>query len=163
MSNYNRVYSFQRDRIAEGIYNGTRTARMIIDRPIPSQTFIAGEFVRIWYPSQPKTCRKYGAERHFAATCSSQRCFNCEQPGHRSDDYPLLPLCRVCLTDSHSTSQCPYIYHSSNILYVKVTAESYAKAAEKGKEAEEAKQQQAEEEKRSERAKREEGAGDDQT
>ena len=28
-----------------------RTARMFIERPIPAQTFIAGEFVRFWYPS----------------------------------------------------------------------------------------------------------------
>lgn len=41
---------------------------------------------------------------------------------------------------------CPFIYYSSNISTVEVTAVSYAKAAEKGKEADVAKQ--AEEEKR---------------
>ena len=159
---YGRVFSFRRDRIAEGIYNGVRTARMVLDRPIPGQTFIAGEFARIWYPGQPKTCRKCGAEGHLAASCKSQRCFNCEQPGHRSDDCPLSPLCRVCLADSHPTPQCPYIYYSSNVLSVKVSASSYLQvissylqAAERGKQAEEIKRQQAEEE-RAEREKNEE-------
>ena len=127
---------------------------MVLDRPIPGQTFIAGEFARIWYPGQPKTCRKCGAEGHLAASCKSQRCFNCEQPGHRSDDSPLSPLCRVCLADSHPTPQCPYIYYSSYVLSVKVSASSYLQAAERGKQAEEIKQQQAEEE-RAERERKE--------
>ena len=156
LSHYGKVYSFRHDRLAEGIFNGVRTARMIIDKPIPSQAFIAGEFARIWYPSQPKTCRKRGAEGHLAAACSSQRCFNCEQPGHRSDECPLPPLCRVCLAETHSTTRCPFIYYSSNISMVEPTAVSYAKAAEKGKEADEAKR--AEEKARAERARREERA-----
>ena len=155
LSHYGRVFSFRRDRIAEGIFNGVRTARMVLDRPIPGQTFIAGEFARIWYPGQPKTCRKCGAEGHLAASCKSQRCFNCEQPGHRSDDCPLSPLCRVCLADSHPTPECPYIYYSSNVLSVKVSASSYLQAAERGKQAEESKRQQAMEE-RAEREKNEE-------
>ena len=118
LSYYGKVYSFRCDRLAEGILNGVRTARMIIDKPIPSQAFIAGEFARIWYPSLPKTCRKCGAEGHLAAACSSQRCFNCEQSGHRSDECPLPPLCRVCLAETHSTTRFPFIYYSSNISMV---------------------------------------------
>ena len=163
LSHYGKVYSFRRDRLAERIFNGVRTARMIIDKPIPSQAFIAGEFARFWYPSQPKTCRKCGAEGHLAAACSSQRCFNCEQSGHRSDECPLPPLCRVCLAETHSTTRCPFIYYSSNISMAEAPAVSYAKAAEKGKEAEVAKQAEeeknrAEEKARAERARREERA-----
>ena len=117
-SYFGKVYSFRRDRLAEGIFNGVRTARMIIDKPIPSQAFIAGEFARIWYPSLPKTCRKCGAEGHLAVACSSQRWFNCEEPGHRSNECPLLPLRRVCLAETHSTTRCPFIYYSSNISMV---------------------------------------------
>ena len=112
---------------------------MIIDKPIRFQAFIAGEFARIWYPSLPKTCRKCGAEGHLAAACSSQWCFNCKQPGHRSDECPLPPLWRVCLAETHSTTRCPFIYYSSNISMVEATAVSYAKAGEKGKEADVAK------------------------
>lgn len=131
LSHYGCVVSIRCDRVAEGIYDGVRSARMIFNRPIPGQTFIAREFVRIWYPNQPKTCRKCGAEGHLAASCKSQRCFNCEQPGHRSEGCPLSPLCRVCMADTHSTSQCPFVYYSSNVLSVKVTASSYVQAAER--------------------------------
>ena len=147
LSHYGHVVSFRRDRVVEGIYNGVRTARMIINRPILGQTFIAGEFVRIWYPNQPKTCRKCGAEGHLAASCKSH-CFNCEQPGHCLEDCPLSPLCRVYLANTHSTSHCPYVYYSSNILSVKVTASSYVQAAERGMQAEETRHQQAREEER---------------
>ena len=54
LSHYGRVFSFRRDRIAEGIYNGVRTAQMVLDRPIPGQTFIAGEFARICTLASPK-------------------------------------------------------------------------------------------------------------
>ena len=78
---------------------------MVIDWPIPSQTFIAGEFARIWYPVQPQTCCKCGAEGHLATSCKSQCCFNCEQPGHRSDDCPWHPYVAcawLILTPPHS-------------------------------------------------------------
>ena len=61
----------------------------------------------------------------------------------------------MCLADSHPTSQCPYIYYSSNVLSVKVSASSHLQAAERGKQAEETKRQQAMEE-RTEREKNEE-------
>lgn len=37
----------------------------------------------------------------------------------------------MCLADSHPTPQCPYIYYSSNVLSVKVSASSYLQAAER--------------------------------
>lgn len=58
LSHYSRVISFRRDRVADTILNGVRTARMTIKRPIPAQAFIAGESCRFCYPSQPKTCRE---------------------------------------------------------------------------------------------------------
>ena len=53
LSHYGRVISFRRDRVADTIFNGVHTARMIIERPIPAQAFIAGEFCRFWYPAKP--------------------------------------------------------------------------------------------------------------
>ena len=119
LSHYGRVISFRRDRVADTILNGVRTARMFIDRPIPSQTFIAGEFARLWYPSQPKTCRKCGSEDHLAAVCKSQRCYNCERPGHRAEQCDMLALCRVCLSDAHDISACRFVYYSSNVTAAK--------------------------------------------
>ena len=152
LSHYGRVISFRRDRVADAIFNGVRTARMCIERPIPSQAFIAGEFCRFWYPSQPKTCRKCGAEDHLAAACRSQRCFNCEQPGHRAEQCDQPALCRVCLSDGHETTNCPFIYYSSNITGAKPQEKSYSGAAHSGKVADEARKA----EEASNRAKREE-------
>lgn len=155
LSCYGRVISFRRDRVADNILNGVRTARMFIDRPIPSQTFIAGEFARLWYPSQPKTCRKCGSEDHLAAVCKSQRCYNCERPGHRAEQCDMPALCRVCLSDAHDISNCPFVYYSSNVSAAKPDRpiqKSYSGAAKSGKLAEDARK--AEEE--TSRAKREE-------
>ena len=131
LAHYGRVISFRRDRVADAILNGVRTARMLIERPIPAQTFIAGEYVRFWYPSQPKTCRKCGSEDHLAATCKSQRCFNCERPGHRAEQCDMPALCRVCLADGHETANCPYIYYSSNISSTRPTDKTTDKPTDK--------------------------------
>ena len=110
---------------------------MFIERPIPAQIFIAGEFVRFWYPSQPKTCHKCGSEDHLAATSKSQRCFNCERPGHRAEQFHMPALCSVCLGDSHETSNSPFIYYSSNVSGAKPTDKpadkSYSGSAKNGK------------------------------
>ena len=109
LAHYSRVI-FLHDHVADTILNGVCTARMFIERPIPAQAFIAGQFACFWYPSQPKTCRKCGAEDHLAAACKLQRCFNCERPGHRAEQCDMAALCCVCLSDSHETSSCPFVY-----------------------------------------------------
>ena len=155
LSHYGRVISFRSDHVAYTILNGVRTARMFIDRPIPSQTFIAGEFACLWYPSQPKTCWKCGSEDHLAAVCKSQRCYNCQGPGHRAEQCDMPVLCRVCLSDAHDISACPFVYYSSNVTAAKPDRpiqKSYSAAAKSGKFAEDARK--AEEE--TSRAKREE-------
>ena len=107
--------------------------RMLIDQPIPDQAFIAGEFAHFWYPSQPKTCRKCGAKDHHAAECKSQQCFNCERPGHHAEQCNMLALCRVCFSDAHETSACPFVYYSSNVTGAKPAEKSYSGAARNGK------------------------------
>ena len=131
LAHYGRVISFRRDRVADAIFNGVRTARMLIERPIPAQAFIAGEYVRFWYPNQPKTCRKCGSEDHLAANCKSQRCFNWERPGHRAEQCNMPALCRVCLADGHETTNCPYIYYSSNITSAKPADKSTDESTDK--------------------------------
>ena len=154
LSHYHRVISFRRDCVADAIFNGVRTARMSIERPIPAQAFIAGEseFCRFWYPSQPKTCRKCGAEVHLVAACKAQWCFNCERPGHHAKQCDLPALWRVCLSDGHETTSCPLIFYSSNFTGAKSAEKSYSGAAQCGKLAADARK--AEEE--SSRTKREE-------
>lgn len=138
LSHYGRVISFCRDRVANAIFNGVRTARMVVERPIPNQAFIAGEYCRFWYPAQPKTCRKCGADDHLAATCKSTHCFNCERPGHRVEACDMPALCRVCVADSHETASCPFIYYSSNVTGAKPAATTYSGAVRNSKLTEEA-------------------------
>lgn len=47
-------------------------------------------------------------------------------------------LCRVCLSDDHETTSCPFIYYSSNVTGAKPAATTYSGAVRNGKLAEEA-------------------------
>ena len=116
LCHYGKVFSFRRDRIAANIYNGVRTARMRVHLPIPSTIFVAGEPIRIWYPTQPKTCRRCGDPGHLVAQCSSTRCFNCERPGHRVEECDRPDLCRICLKDDHDVVDCPFLLYSANVI-----------------------------------------------
>ena len=115
LSHYGRVLSFRRDKIFQLIENGVRTARMSLTRHIPSIINLAGEYVRIWYPNQPKTCRNCGAEDHLVKDCNSVRCFNCEKPGHRLENCGEPPKCTVCKLEDHRLAECPFVVFSANV------------------------------------------------
>ena len=55
LSCYGRVLSFHCDKVAYYIEKGVCIARTSLSQPIPSVVNLAGEYVRIWYPNQPKT------------------------------------------------------------------------------------------------------------
>ena len=112
---YGTVFSFRRDLAADSIFNGVRTARMRIERAIPSTVRIAREFIRIWYPGQPKACRRCGDIGHFIKDCTSVRCFNCEQSGHRADECEKPVMCSICLSTEHRERHCPYVLYSANV------------------------------------------------
>lgn len=147
LSHYGRVLSFRRDKIAQFIDNGVRTARMTLYRHIPNVINLAGEFIRIWYPSQPKTCRNCGSPDHLVKDCNTTRCFNCEKSGHRLEQCTEGRKCTVCLADDHQLSECPFIVHSANVENKK----SDGKDGKDGENAEEKKKQQ---QQRRERAKK---------
>ena len=115
LSHYGQVLSFRRDRVAQFIESGVRTARMRLHRHIPSIINLAGEFVRVWNPNQPKTCRNCGSCDHLVKDCSSTRCFNCEKPGHRSEKCPEDPKCTCCKSEDHKLADCPFIKYSANV------------------------------------------------
>ena len=115
LSYYGRVLSFRRDKVFQVIENGVRTARMRVDRPIPSILNLAGELVRIWYPNQPKTCRNCGSPDHLVKECQSVRCFNCERPGHRAEQCEEPRRCSICRSDEHRLPECPFLRYSADV------------------------------------------------
>ena len=115
LSHYGRVLSFRRDKIAQFIDNGVRTARMTLHRPIPNIINLGGEIIRVWYPSQPKTCRNCGSPDHLVKDCDSTRCFNCEKPGHRVEQCDEPRKCTICLSEDHELTGCPFVIHSANV------------------------------------------------
>ena len=88
---------------------------MRVNTIIPSSRYIAGEPLRVWYPTQPKMCRRCCAEDHLVKECKSVRCFNCEMSGHLSDKCPRPPLCSICLEESHPAASCPFLLFSTNV------------------------------------------------
>ena len=84
-------------------------------RNIPFTVRIAREFVRIWYPGQPKACRHCGDLGHLMKDCTSVRCFNCEASGHRASKCERSILCSICLSDDHRERHCPYLLFSANV------------------------------------------------
>lgn len=132
LSAYGTVLSFRRDLAADSIFNGIRTARMRVTKNIPSTVRIAREFIRIWYPGQPKACRRCGDLGHLIKDCTSVRCFNCEESGHRADECEMPILCSICLSDGHRERHCPYVIFSANVESEQadvIPPSSYASAA----------------------------------
>ena len=115
LSAYGTILSFRRDLAADTIFNGIRTARMRIEKPIPSTVRIVREFVWIWYPEQPKACRRCRDLGHLIKDCTSVRCFNCEQSGHRADECEMPMMCLICRSDSHREHRCTYLLFSANV------------------------------------------------
>ena len=113
LSSYGSVLSFRRDHATDAIYNGVRTARMEIKQNIPSTVRITGEFIKFWYPGQPKSCRRCGD--HLVKDCRNVRCFNCEQSGHRVEECDKAPMCSFCPSIDHVVCDCPYLLFSANV------------------------------------------------
>ena len=115
LSTYGTVLSFRRDLATDSIFNGVRTARMRISSTIPSTVRIVGEFIKFWHPGQPKTCRRCGASDHLIKDCDSIRCFNCELPGHRSEECEHPLMCSICRSVDHQVHECPYLLFCANV------------------------------------------------
>lgn len=115
LNHYGHVISFRRDKIAQFIESGVRTARMSLSQHILSVINLAGEYVRVWYPNQPKSCRNCGSLDHLARDCSSARCFNCENPGHCTEKCEEDPKCTCCKSDEHRLADCPFVKYSANV------------------------------------------------
>ena len=133
LSSYGSVMSFRRDLATDAVFNSVRTARMEIKQDIPSSVRIAGEFIKFWYPGQPKSCRRCGDLDHLIKDCHRVRCFNCEKSGHRIEECKEASMCSVCRSTDHVVCECPYLLYNANVECASLrnasTSDSYAEAA----------------------------------
>lgn len=114
LSCYGQVLSFRRDLVAQGVYNDVCTAKMGLTRHIPSSICVAGDILRIWYPTQPKPCHNCGSEDHMVKDFNSTRCYNCKESGDSKTDCPV-PLCTVCMLPEHELITFPFVVYSANV------------------------------------------------
>ena len=109
LASFGTVYDIRRNKYpGTSIHNGTRTAAVHIQRPIPCfQRF--GRFqVRTFYPGQAKTCRKCNSEGHLASECDQSVCFNCDERGHVSKTCPHPIKYCICKSEDHIVIGCPF-------------------------------------------------------
>uniref|UniRef100_A0A8C5MGC5 CCHC-type domain-containing protein n=1 Tax=Leptobrachium leishanense TaxID=445787 RepID=A0A8C5MGC5_9ANUR len=72
------------------------------------QSFMLGSVPGIlYYPGQPRECRKCGREGHEAKDCKADACKNCRTNGHATKDCPRRATCNLCGETEHRYKDCP--------------------------------------------------------
>ncbi|CAK6983227.1 Zinc finger CCHC domain-containing protein 3, partial [Scomber scombrus] len=64
----------------------------------------------IFYPGQPKTCRKCGSPNHLASNYNAIFCRNCQSTDHNSKDCDKPMRCNLCSSSGHTFRSCPQSY-----------------------------------------------------
>ena len=99
---------FFRDPGWENVQDGSRHYRVRMKKPIPSYMRFGKTFIQFHYVGQPKTCRLCHSASHFANSCHTIICFNCEKTGHLASDCPAPIACNICKATSHLARKCPF-------------------------------------------------------
>ena len=109
LASFGTVYDIRRNKYpGTSIHNGSRTAAIHIQRPIPCFLRFGHFQVRTFHPGQAKTCRKCNLEGHFASDCDQSVCFNCDEWGHVSKTCPNAIKCCICKSEDHMVIGCPF-------------------------------------------------------
>uniref|UniRef100_A0A3B5QYE9 CCHC-type domain-containing protein n=1 Tax=Xiphophorus maculatus TaxID=8083 RepID=A0A3B5QYE9_XIPMA len=61
----------------------------------------------VFYPGQPKTCRRCGSQQHLSAECRITYCKNCGTEGHLTKDCQEPVNCNLCGERGHTFKSCP--------------------------------------------------------
>uniref|UniRef100_A0A3Q2Q6N8 CCHC-type domain-containing protein n=1 Tax=Fundulus heteroclitus TaxID=8078 RepID=A0A3Q2Q6N8_FUNHE len=64
----------------------------------------------VFYPCQPKNCRKCGSHEHLATECHNLHCKNCKINEHLTKDCPHPMKCNLCGEEQHTFRTCPKSY-----------------------------------------------------
>lgn len=64
----------------------------------------------VFYPGQPKTCRKCGGNDHLAVECENVVCRNCNSEEHITSECPFPRKCNLCGGEGHTFRACPQSY-----------------------------------------------------
>uniref|UniRef100_A0A3B4GDS6 CCHC-type domain-containing protein n=1 Tax=Pundamilia nyererei TaxID=303518 RepID=A0A3B4GDS6_9CICH len=64
----------------------------------------------VFYPGQPKTCRKCGVNDHLATECENVVCKNCKSEEHTTSDCPFPRKCNLCGGEGHTFRACAQSY-----------------------------------------------------
>ena len=100
----------------DGIKTGTRRFQVKLRRRegdlvhIPDTIQLGVYRGSVFYPGQPKECRKCGSLTHLAAACTSDNCRICKSADHRSKDCPTPVKCNLCNSTNHRFIDCPEAY-----------------------------------------------------
>ncbi|KAK2900067.1 hypothetical protein Q8A73_013196 [Channa argus] len=105
-------------RDEDGIRTGARRFYVQLKRDedsgqlihLPSTIQLGSIRGHVFYPGQPKTCRKCGSRTHLAANCDTTYCKNCEGCDHITKDCPQPMKCNLCRSTAHTFRTCPESY-----------------------------------------------------
>ncbi|MBN3271852.1 ZCHC3 protein, partial [Polyodon spathula] len=61
----------------------------------------------LYYPGQPRVCRKCNEMGHEAEACNDVYCRNCKKKGHSSKDCKEKRKCNLCGSVNHLYFKCP--------------------------------------------------------
>ena len=64
----------------------------------------------VFYPGQPKECRKCGSLDHLAAACTMAICRNCKASDHTTAQCKVPVQCNLCSSTGHRFRDCPQAY-----------------------------------------------------
>ena len=126
MTRYCEVINAMEVMDIDGIKTGSRRFQVRLQRKdgvlqhLPSSIQLGAFRGSVFYPGQPKECRKCGSLSHLAAACTQDICRICRSTDHTSAQCPAPVKCNLCSSTNHRFKDCPLAYSNR----VKISASS---------------------------------------